>query len=700
MLAAGLGLSGAAAAPATSASGLSAVRDLIATTQGDRATVSWRAPASGEVTSYQVEAHRNDYYNETAPDFGTRIVPAPATSVVWPDLPLGQPVYFTVMPFGAGGSSGGVGPYNATGKITATNSYCRVSNTQYCVVVNTNDRLGGEHRPGAGLLHGTVPSDNKWVRALHLTHWRIDAANAYQYREVTAVVPARNVIEILSDAWYGATRGRTSFAGDPWSDWASYTTFISTTVHQAMLKGENPIWEIENEPEYYPYSPAAPPTRARIEEQYLRAYRAIKRVDPHARVIAPSISWNPSSAHIPWSFDMATWVTFAAKHAMRLYALSWHNNSAQKDQNPLVFAEMPQALSDQAQQVRELIATHPRIGRPKLFVDENSSRSGHFIPGFTVGYLAAQDQAGVDEANRSCWPYPGLSVGYSCFGPNLGGLLNADGNPNPNYWVMVDYGAMSGERVRSEVSSVNVSALAVTDRSQTTRILLGRHQTCSQPTTGPAYCAGPAKPPAGLPAIVKVLMRDGAQSAKVRIEQVPNSRSDVTKAPRVTSTTVSVRRGVATVRLPSFAEGAACFLTITPGSSEGAAAASGQRSRAEIPPAVGGSTPTRVLPSAGLNQETSILHGFVSPLVALATDQYGNPLAGQRVTFVVAKGFAHFPNSADTATSLTNRYGVATSPAVVAGLKVGRWAAAAYLTSLGSSAGQPVAYFGLRNRLS
>jgi hypothetical protein len=547
-----------------SGSSVGPVRALVASVNGDQATVSWQAPSRGRVARYQVQAHWTD---DASPYFATRIVGRSTTSMTWGALPLNHPVYFTVTPIGPdrpNDESGSSGPFNATDTVTPTNPNCPPTTAGYCVVVNTAEHLGTEQRPGAGLLSGTVPPGNEWVGALHLTHWRIQAGNPSQYADVAGVVPHQNVIEVLSDAWYGHTADGTKYAADPWSDWGAYSTYIASVVSQAKQAGQDPIWEIQNEPENYPYSPVQPPSRTLVEDEYLRAYQAIKGVDADARIIGPSIDWQYENSASPWYIDLKTFIPFAAAHGMKLYAIAWHENGDVTAQDPLSYSELPEALSDEAEVVRELIAENPGIGSPKLFVDENSSASGQFIPGFAAGYLAAEDQAGVDEANRSCWEPPGSGESNACFDPNLGELLNSDGNPNPNYWVMVDYGSMSGMRVDSEVSDVDLSALAVTDASGTTRILLGRHQTCSEPTTGPVYCSGPSTLPAAVPTTVQVLLPRSATSATVGIQPIPNSLADMSAAPVTTNTVVTLSDGLASITVPSVSDGEAYFLTVTP----------------------------------------------------------------------------------------------------------------------------------------
>ncbi|MBV8948957.1 MAG: hypothetical protein JOZ95_26285 [Solirubrobacterales bacterium] len=79
--------------------------------------------------------------------------------------------------------------------------------------------------------------------------------------------------------------------------------------------------------------------------------------------------------------------------------------------------------------------------------------------------------------------------------------------------------------------------------------------------------------------------------------------------------------------------------------------------------------PATTLSVAGGNEQAiSVGNQFLRALQALVTDAYGHPLASQRVTFVAAPGDgARFTGGATSDTEITDRSGVATSAAVVAG---------------------------------
>jgi hypothetical protein len=672
---------------------LTVVRHLVASISGDEATITWQPPVGGRAVRYQVQALLN------GADYGTRIVRS--TSIVWDRMPFNQRVQFVVTPIGpdvAGYESGEPGPENSTGIVIAGNTYCPPSAGE-CLVVNGTPAAGAHSPLPTGLLHGTVPAGNKYARMLRLGTWRISADIPIEYAEATAYVAPDNLIEVLSDGWYDATAqcvGGRCFAADPWSNWNAYTTFIETTVKRAEAAGQNPYWEIQNEPEDYPYSPVQSPNRALVEQQYLYAYREIKAVDSTARVIGPSINWKYEDTAAGWWIDMKSFISFAAANGMKLAAIAWHDNSAQTDSNPPTYLESPESIRDHAAEVRELITENPGIGHPALFVDENSSAAGQFAPGWEAGYLAEENRAGIASADRTCWGYPGEPPGAGCFQPNLDQLLARNGQPLPSFWALADYTSMSGQQLWSESSDTNLSSFAARNSDGQIQILLGRHQTCSGWTAGRSAC-GVLQPPPAVPTSVFVLVPSEATSAEVAVEEIPDVSCSMPVSPSVTVTEVKVVDGVARMRL-DIPDGAAYFLTVRPDSWLGGAPNSGNQVRSEVPAAAGPSSPARLIPEYGA-QDGSILGSFSQPLVALATDQYGDPLTGRQVIFQLPPGYGIFEGTGGSrAVGTTNADGLATSPLIRAGARPGTFSALAQLAQ-GGRWGRPSAYFTLNTRV-
>jgi hypothetical protein len=147
----------------------------------------------------------------------------------------------------------------------------------------------------------------------------------------------------------------------------------------------------------------------------------------------------------------------------------------------------------------------------------------------------------------------------------------------------------------------------------------------------------------------------------------------------------------------SVGDGEAYFLTVTPNTTAGTFPPSGD---VNSPAPSGASTPTQVLREEGSEQSAPILHQFGQRLVAMLTDQYGNPMANTQLTFLVANNYAKFSNGTPSYTVTTDANGMATSLAITAKIVGGKWQATCYVTSLGAGAGEPVAYYRLTNTLT
>ena len=75
--------------------------------------------------------------------------------------------------------------------------------------------------------------------------------------------------------------------------------------------------------------------------------------------------------------------------------------------------------------------------------------------------------------------------------------------------------------------------------------------------------------------------------------------------------------------------------------------------------------------TSGDNQSATVATAFADPLVATVTDQYGNPVSGDSVTFTVASGSATFPGGVSTDTETTGADGTATAATLTAGTVAG-----------------------------
>jgi protocatechuate 3,4-dioxygenase beta subunit len=114
-------------------------------------------------------------------------------------------------------------------------------------------------------------------------------------------------------------------------------------------------------------------------------------------------------------------------------------------------------------------------------------------------------------------------------------------------------------------------------------------------------------------------------------------------------------------------------VTATVPSSPSTDCASGQGSTA-LPLSNTAGTPSTVVEVSGSGQSTAVGTTFPDPLVVEVTDQYGNPVSGAAVNFVVEAddgAGASFATGGSSATVATDADGQATSPALTAGTTAG-----------------------------
>jgi hypothetical protein len=170
-----------------------------------------------------------------------------------------------------------------------------------------------------------------------------------------------------------------------------------------------------------------------------------------------------------------------------------------------------------------------------------------------VGRIAAIDAAGVAEANRACW--------NTCGDGYLDGLLAGDGRTTlPGYWAYAFYAGMKGEQVPVASTFSAVTGLATVDRSGTIRILVGRHQGCTNAVA--AFCASlPAMP------VTLKLRVPSVGAVRMVVEAIPMGPTAATplRAPIVARPFEQpVAGGEVTVTIPALRDGDAVAMVISP----------------------------------------------------------------------------------------------------------------------------------------
>lgn len=434
-----------------------------------------------------------------------------------------------------------------------------------CVAVDATIPGAQESHPASGFLHAIGPKTSTGALAgVGPLHWRVSQAWNSQVEESRAAAAGADLTEILSDDWL-ATHNVGGYAQFPWTDWSVYQQWVTSEVQTIEAQGRAQgfsisYWEVQNEPGagyYYSASATPPPsvTVANNEQQFLVAYRAIKAADPNAKVVSPSLmAWasNPSAAN--GGLDMRTFLDFCVFNGIAPDAIAFHDNQTAPlfdEFAPNYEPSQPASIVGQVAQLRAMLAARPSLGSPDILINEYGSPGLSQLPGWDVGYIAALEAAGVNEADRSCWS--------TCTDGSLDGLLAGDGATTlPSYWVYDLYAAMTGERLPVTTSFTDVTGLATVNSSGTIQVLLGRHQGCNTATS--STC--PAAPPA--PATITVRVPFGG-NASVTSALVPAGSGALDAPVAQPGQTVPIAGGVATIATPALSDGDAIEITVSPG---------------------------------------------------------------------------------------------------------------------------------------
>jgi hypothetical protein len=529
-----------------------------ASTTQTAVSVGWRAPAGGIPPAwFEIDALHN------GAQVGRRFCFAPCTSVTLTGLEPGPGWQFRVL----SGKDTTADPRPAISALVTVSRGCDSSAVCLDVGAGTD---GPALLRAQGFLHGlgNAPVVNPLISDLHPKWWRVQAiGGAASLVAATGYGAATTVV--ISDAWKQVNVTADGGAKTPWSDWNAYRTFVTAYVKAVEATGLHvEYWDVQNEAGasgYYDAAGLRSATTANLLEQFLVAYQAMEAADPRAQMIGPSLEvfQDRPLVYPGFPLDLTTFLDFCASHGIHLGAVSWHEISDQT--LPEDFAASPTTIVDHVNAVRSLLAARPQLGSPAIVVNEYGAEDTHALPGWQAGYIAAFEQADVNEANHTCWPdAPGGAT--DCFGPALDQLLTPDGaQPLAPYWVDAFYASMTGTRLAVRTSDTGVTAFATRDPSGVVRILLGRHQSCVAAVN--QFCTQPpnATPaPEGVTLAVHVPAGESSQ-VRVTVERIPDAAGAV-RPVQVSSSMVTVSGGVGSIQLPAVADGEAYTVVIAPGS--------------------------------------------------------------------------------------------------------------------------------------
>ncbi len=534
------------------------VRAQVVSTAPGQVTVSWLAPTAIGVRQWQVVLRVADHDGSMS-----RWVFAPpsARSIVVDNLPTGATVRAGVAVYTGSSTTS----WSAVTPSTRVASGLCDGVSTACVAADGTAPLGPERHVAQGFVHGLdlTPTGVAEVRALSPRWWRISEPTASEWNAV-ANFPAVATTALLSDAWlYWTYNPATRRAQSPWENWGKYASFIAAEVRKRVAAGQVPAyWEIQNEPDVNDYyDPAFPPTTPLVLEQFNVAYHAIKSVLPAAKIIGPSLGGDRlvgDTTHV----GLQDFIDYATANRLYFAAVSWHELNAGDGWAP--HQQLP-GLPDRVEGIRAELDHSPVLAGAQIFVNEYDSPPTARLVGWDLGHVVALEQAGVDEANHSCFA--------GCYTRDAAdGLLDADGQtPRMTYWGRMAYAAMSGARMAATSSAHDTTVLAANGGSaESMTALVTRHHGCSV-TANTSMCpSGSFQPPADTGPLTAVLRLprppDGraASRATLTVTLLSNTTGDQPAMPSpIVDTTVGVGPdGVVRTQLPSLADGAAYVITV------------------------------------------------------------------------------------------------------------------------------------------
>jgi hypothetical protein len=441
--------------------------------------------------------------------------------------------------------------------------------TQRCAstcsaLVDATNLKGAVRHSAAGLLHGyprpftlTEPLRSR-LDALDLQFWRV-SSKGWRRHEIAQDLGVPT-IELVSDDWWD------SHGYKPWDNLVEWQTYVTALASDPTIQ---PVayWDILNEPGAAPFDGGS---AAQYLSVYDVAYNAIKAVNPSYKVVAPSPGAFADDGMNSWGLDLKTFADHAQMLGQHWDAIAWHEIADMWGvPNRL---DGPRFILDHVNRAKALISSHSALAGAKLFVTEYMSPANRKAPGWTAGNIAAFEESGVDEANRSCWGIDGSSETECSTGFNS--LFGADNaTPQPNYWVYRRYADHTGTRLGVTSASLDLGGLGTLDAAGTTvRSLIGRHVDCT--VSNPMYVNGPAPwwCPNGTPSqmagstsmTVTVKLPPALatlSSVHITTEKIPNQTADLPSL-TASTTTVSVSGGQASTTI-TMADGDAVALTVT-----------------------------------------------------------------------------------------------------------------------------------------
>lgn len=303
----------------------------------------------------------------------------------------------------------------------------------------------------SGFLHSisTEQPDDQVVRPLKPRLFRLHASDGLTpslYRRL--IEYGATVQSAISDS-YGYPGPSGNWPGDR-GEWIRWEQLVEEVVREGDSKGLQLHWDIWNEPDHRQFWDRS---AEQFFETWKRAVRTIRRVDPKAIIVGPSLANGPS--HYLYSFLLSA-------HAENVLPdiISWHDMELDHPNNVV--------------NVRQFMAKRGIPDRP-ISINEFRYSDGTHHPGIIVWWLSHIEEEAPESAAYSCWPD---REGYSnCETYTLDGLVTRGGLPRAAWFAHKGYAEITGQLVHVEVSGFRIAGIAGVDSDlQTGRLILGKRE--------------------------------------------------------------------------------------------------------------------------------------------------------------------------------------------------------------------------------
>ena len=331
--------------------------------------------------------------------------------------------------------------------------------------VNLASTTGKAHGVGLGILYGinedgSQPAD-QYLKPLQLNAFRGGGwfsggwiKDDYQYGDATKaditsiVAQARRLqgafgshfqYQVLLSDLYGANAGEP--AGTQWpcagGDCSNYVTFLDTTITALEQSGIDFAFDIWNEPEFsFFWGPGV--NTPQYFAMWDTAYREIRRLAPHAKIVGPSFAYTPLGRPQEWQ--------------------DWFQHVTDTDTVPDMISNHDEGDVDDPVTVGRAIeadAAAAGLGSHLPLSANEYQPADRQSAGVTAWYAARFAQSPYTNAMRGNWT--------CCEIPNLTGLLSQTSTgwaPNGNWWALRTYADLTGSLVSTsgEVGATAISA--------------------------------------------------------------------------------------------------------------------------------------------------------------------------------------------------------------------------------------------------